>query len=377
MGKTLPSYKTLAVIIILSSLINMLCSTQQNDKAAELKIDSILEEFNSSGSPGAAVMAIKDGKTVFQKGYGLDNPAANTKINEYTNFRLASVSKQFTAMCIMILKESGGLSYENSLKDIFPDFPEYGKNITIKNLLNHTSGLIDYEDIMPDTQTVQVHDNDVLDMMMSIDSTYFPAGEKYKYSNSGYTVLAMIVEKVSGKRYADFLKDNIFNPLKMNGTVAYEKGVSDITNRALGYVQRENGFAERDQSSTSAVLGDGGIYCSLEDYKKWDAALYTDKIVSQETLKDAFTQTLLNDETVISYGFGWETSFIDGVNILEHNGSTCGFTNHVIRIPGKKLTVVILTNRYGVQNITEYCTAITNIFADDLFKNDTRKKDRY
>jgi CubicO group peptidase (beta-lactamase class C family) len=320
-------------------------------------------------------MVIKDSKTIFQKGYGL--ATTTTKINEYTNFRLASLSKQFTAMCIMILKERGKLNYENSLKDIFPDFPKYGESITIKDLLNHTSGLIDYEDMIPDTQTVQVHDNDVLDMMMNIDSTYFLAGERYQYSNSAYAVLAMIIEKVSGKRYADFLKENIFDPLNMKETVAYEKGISEVKNRALGYVYRENEFVERDQSSTSAVLGDGGIYCSLENYKKWDEALYTNKIVSQETLKEVFTQTLLNDKSTINYGFGWETSFINGINILEHNGTTCGFTNHVIRIPSKKLTVLILTNRFGVENITEYCTTIANIFADGLFNDDTRERVKY
>ena len=374
MKKPYPLYGMIVITTILFCLVNVLCSTQKNNEI-EIQIDSILQEFNSSDSPGAAIMVIKDGKSVFQKGYGL--ATTTTKIDEYTNFRLASVSKQFTAMCVMILKERGRLSYENTLKDIFPDFPEYGKDITIKNLLNHTSGLIDYENLMPDTQTVQVHDKDVLDMMMSIDSTYFSAGEKYKYSNSGYALLAMIVEKVSGKRYADFLKENIFNPLNMKESVAYEKGISEIKNRALGYIYREDKFIERDQSSTSAVLGDGGIYCSLEDYKKWDEALYINKIVSQETLKEAFTQTLLNDKSVINYGFGWETSFIDGINILEHNGSTCGFTNHVIRIPEKRLTVLILTNRYGVEKITEYCTAIANIFADGLFTNDPRERNRY
>lgn len=358
----------LAALAILFFAQNKIYSQSISNPSDEQKIDLILKEFDSGVDPGAAVIAVKDGEIIFQKGYGLADLQKNTKINEFTNFRLASVSKQFTAMCIMILKERGKLKYENSLKDIFRDFPDYGKKIKIKNLLQHTSGLVDYEDMVPDTAKSQVHDLDVLRMMMSVDSTYFIPGERYQYSNSGYAMLAMIVEKVSGKKYADFLKENIFEPLDMNGSVAYEKGISEISNRALGYVKTESGFKERDQSSTSAVLGDGGIYTSITDYIKWDAALYTEKLVSRRTLEEAFSAAMLNDGSRINYGFGWMPGFAQNVKFVEHGGSTCGFTNHVIRIPELRLTVVILTNRYGVAKLSDYCKEITNIFSNNLFK---------
>jgi len=335
---------------------------QKNNKNVESVIDSILIEFNNDKTPGAAVLVLKNNKVLFCKGYGLANLESHERINEFTNFRLASISKQFTAMCIMILKERGKLKYENSITDIFPEFPDYGSRITIKHLLQHTSGLVDYEDMLADTVTIQVHDDDVLKMMASIDSTYFIPGSKYKYSNSGYAILAMIVEKVSGKRYANFLRDYIFKPLKMKNSVAYEKGISVIKNRAIGYYKKDNEFIERDQSSTSAVLGDGGIYCSLVDYKKWDNSLYTNKLVSQKTLDEAFSQAILNDGTSINYGFGWFINYVNGIKVLEHGGSTCGFTNYVIRIPERRITAIILTNRYGETKLSDYCKSIINLF---------------
>jgi CubicO group peptidase (beta-lactamase class C family) len=266
----------------------------------------------------------------------------------------------------MMLKERGKLTYENTLKDIFPDFPEYGKKIKIKYLLNHTSGLIDYEDLIPEGQIEQLKDKDVLVSLKKIDSTYFEPGTKYKYSNSGYALLALIVEKMSGISFAKFLKDNIFKPLGMNNTVAYENGISDVKSRAFGYSRSNSGFIRTDQSLTSAVLGDGGIYTSIMDYYKWDQALYTAKLIKRKTLNDAFTIGLFKDGTPIDpgYGFGWKISKVDGRKCLEHGGSTIGFTNHVMRIPEINLCILLLTNRNNVQNISDYVAKLIKVFGE-------------
>lgn len=209
--------------------------------------------------------------------------------------------------------------------------------------------MLAYEDLVPDTARVQVLDKDVLHLMMKVDSTYFKPGSRYRYSNTGYAVLAMVVEKVSGKRFAEYLKDNIFAPLKMDHTVAYEKGISTVPQRAFGYTVTDSGVKFSDQSAYSAVLGDGGIYSNLEDLFKWDQALYTDKLVSEQTLKTAFTPFKEN------YGYGWRIDQYKGHRRYHHTGSTSGFRNVIQRFPDDHFTVIILTNRSepGVQPLAE------------------------
>ncbi|MDZ7268676.1 MAG: beta-lactamase family protein [candidate division KSB1 bacterium] len=324
-------------------------------------MEALFRAYNQPGVPGAAVMIIHRGKPVFVRAYGLANLADQTPVRPATNFRLASLTKQFTAMAIMMLVEHGKLTYERTLTEIFPEFPAYGRTVTLRHLLQHTSGLIDYEDLLPDTATVQVLDRDVLALMQAQDSTYFPPGTQYRYSNSGYAVLAMVVERVSGMRFAEFLRTNIFQPLGMHTTVAFENGVSHVPHRALGYREENGAFVLKDQSLTSAVLGDGGIYSSLEDLFKWDQALYTEKLVSAATLQQAFTPGVLADGRPLDYGFGWRVQDYRGHRRLQHTGSTSGFRNVIQRYPDDKFSVIILTNR-AEPEVEELATQLTDIF---------------
>ena len=187
-------------------------------------IDALFDEYNRPDCPGASVMVIHDGKALFAKGYGLANLEDKIPCSTNTNFRLASVTKQFTAMAVMILAERNKLSLDERLTDCFPEFPEYGRQITVRHLLSHTSGLIDYEDVIPKGTEIPVLDRDVLRLLMQQDKTYFPPGTKYKYSNSAYALLALMVEARSGSTFAQFLNQNIFRPLKMAHTIAYEQG---------------------------------------------------------------------------------------------------------------------------------------------------------
>ncbi|MCU0645792.1 MAG: beta-lactamase family protein [bacterium] len=328
-------------LMILSCLLFFIFNCSYN---RALKIDQLFRIYDGN-VPGAALKIIQDGKPILTKIYGLADVEKKIPVAAHTNFRLASFTKQFTAMCIMMLQERGKLSYNQTLKEIFPDFPDYGSAITIRHLLHHTSGLIDYESLIPDTATIQVLDKDVLNMMLQQDSTYFPPGAEYRYSNSGYAVLAMIVETVSGQRFADFLKQNIFDPLAMTKTVAYEQGISEVENRAFGYANENGKLVFKDQSLTSAVLGDGGIYSSVDDLFKWDQALYTDKLVRLETLEQAFTPGILNDGAKLDYGFGWRSDEYLGFKRMHHTGQTCGFTTIIQRYPEQKFSIIILINR--------------------------------
>jgi CubicO group peptidase (beta-lactamase class C family) len=222
-----------------------------------------------------------------------------------------------------------------------PSLPDADAPMTIRHLLTHTSGLIDYEEVMPDGLTAQLHDADVLSILEKQNRTYFKPGTSYLYSNSGYSLLALIVERASGQRFATFLRERIFRPLGMNDTVAFEQGVSNVAHRAFGYTASKAGWTRTDQSLTSAVLGDGGIYSSIDDLAKWDAALYDDRLLSRQSRELAFTPKTHTDNPSIDYGFGWR---ITG-ETLWHSGETVGFRNVIVRYPPRHLTVVVLTNR--------------------------------
>ena len=316
-----------------------------NLQAQVEQIDNLFSEYSKDESPGASVLVTMDGKIIFKKSFGFANLEEKNLVNSRTNFRLASVTKQFTAASILILVQRGLLTLETTLTDIWDDFPEYGNAIAIKHLLNHTSGLKDYEDLIPDTATVQVKDADVLSLMFTRHDTYFEPGTQFKYSNSGYALLAIIVEKISGKSFAQFLEENIFNPLEMKNTVAHEEGISVVTNRAYGYESIDSGWVRKDQSITSAVLGDGGIYSNVEDLYKWDEALYTDKILADNLRNASMIRTVLNNGEKIDYGYGWHLKTYKGNEIVYHTGSTQGFRNVIYRVPSKRFTVIILTNR--------------------------------
>ena len=330
----------------------------------EDKIDLIFNDYNNLDMPGAAVMVIDKGKIIFEKCYGLANVEKNLPVTDSTNFRLASVTKQFTAMSILMLIERGQLKLETTLKEIFPEFPEYGNNITIKNLLQHTSGLINYEDLISDTGTIQVKDKDVLKMMRETDSTFFTPGSKHKYSNTGYALLALTVQNISGKPFGGFLKEHIFIPLEMNNTIAFENNINKVTNRAYGYTVKENKVQFTDQSITSAVLGDGGIYTSLSDLYKWDQSLYTEKLLSKKFLNESWTEGTTTDGIKFPYGYGWRIEYYNKYKVVYHTGSTRGFRNIIYRIPGKGFTIVILTNRDAGSEFStlEFAHNIVDVF---------------
>ena len=316
------------------------------NKAA--KFDALFQQYNRPDVPGASVIVIRNGKLLFKKAYGSAIPEERIPTTTSTNYRIASVTKQFTAMAIMILAERKRLSYDNHLTDFFPDLPEYGKQITVRHLLNHTSGLIEYGEVIPNGTTKPLTDRDVLDLMKQQDHTYFPSGSKFRYSNTGYALLALIVEAASGIPLPEFLRKNIFEPLRMNNTVFYRREDHSDRHRAYGYTQRGDTFIRTDQSLTSSILGDGSIYSSVDDLYKWDQALYTTRLISSETLKLAFTPGASVDEGT-SYGFGWFIENKRSLRLVWHGGNTIGFTAAIQRFPDQRFTVIILTNRNSAQ----------------------------
>jgi CubicO group peptidase (beta-lactamase class C family) len=321
------------------------------------KIDSVFSPLTDAKSPGMAVLVRNAGRTVFQRGYGVRESASSPKIDAHTNFRLASVTKQFTAMSAMLLVHDGKLQYDQPLTRFLPDFPAYGRAITIRHLLTHTSGLPDYEDLMdsgPWTATRQIQDREALDLLKRQSVGKFSPGLQWSYSNSAYVLLGLIVAQVSGEPFEQFLRRRIFAPLRMSDTVAYVNGKNKVTNRAYGH--------PNDQSSTSATLGDGGVYSNLSDLAKWDAALEKHVLVSEQEMSAALTPVVLanglqpkwpaepgEDNLApgkpVSYGFGWFLDPYQGHPRMWHFGSTTGFRSVIERFTRDRLTIVILCNR--------------------------------
>ncbi|MBS9522975.1 beta-lactamase family protein [Litoribacter alkaliphilus] len=308
-------------------------------------LEKIFEDYQGE-HPGASVAIIKEGEFIYQEGFGLANLELGQKVDSKTNFRLASISKQFTTTAILQLADQDKVNLSWTLDEVFEDFPDYGKNIKIYHLLNHTSGLWDYEEFVPDTaMNHQIMDDGVLDLIRQQEKVYFLAGEEYRYSNTGYALLALIVEKYSEMSFPDYLEKNIFQPLDMSNTLAYVRGENEVFNRAYGYDKKDGNWTKRDQSSTSAVLGDGGIYSNVEDLLKWDQALYEGTVLSKELIEQTFTQGKLNNEKEINYGLGWHIKNWEGEKVMYHTGSSTSFRNIFYRIPAKNLSVIILTNR--------------------------------
>jgi CubicO group peptidase (beta-lactamase class C family) len=342
----------------------------------EKKIDAIFSRATSPDAPGLAVLVRKSGRTYFERGYGVRDLRSNARLDARTNFRLASFTKQFTAMAIMLLVHDGKLRYDETLAEIFPDFPVYGKGITIRNLLNHTSGLPDYEDLMDPVEKSkgplwspekQIQDDEVLELLEKEKKGKFAPGASWSYSNSGYVLLGIIVANVSGKSYAEFLQQRIFAPLKMKHTIVYQKGKNEVANRAYGHSKESVALQETDQSATSATLGDGGIYSNLEDLAKWDDALGNHTLLTEKEMRPALTPVTLNDGSEphwpsepsddnlhpgrpVAYGFGWFLDPYQGRQRMWHMGSTMGFRTVIERFTeGSGLTVNILCNRTDLQ----------------------------
>lgn len=310
-----------------------------------MSVDDLFAAYNGSTVPGASVAVVRDGAVIARGAYGMADLERGVRATPETEYRLASVSKQFTAMAVMLLAKGGKLRYDQPIRAVLPELPPTAAAVTIRHLLNHTSGLYDYEDLIPESRTAQLNDRDVLDLLAAKDSVYFPAGTQYRYSNSGYVLLGLIVARVSGISFPDFLRTRIFEPLGMHASVVHVEGSDTISHRAYGYSPRGGTFVQTDQSITSATLGDGGIYTTVDDMVRWDAALYGTSLVDAATLELATTAPRLEGGATTQYGFGWFVDTYRGERRWRHTGETSGFRNAIMRFPGKRLTIVILTNR--------------------------------
>lgn len=341
--------KATVAIPIVTALIMLPMMTKaslamKNDKDLTTQIDQMLTNTFKVTEPGAAVIVMRDGQVILRKGYGLANLELGVPVAPEMVFRLGSITKQFTAVSILMLAEAGKLALSDDVTKYLPDYPTHGQSITLENLLTHTGGVKDLEflparlavarqDLTP-TELIALFKDEPLD---------FAPGTQWAYSNSGYILLGAIIEKVSGLSYAEFVQQRIFTPLGMEHS-SFDNPTQLIAGRVAGYARTEEGFANAEFMSLTQPYAVGALASSLDDLAKWDAALYSDKLLKQATLQRAFQSATLKNGRATGYGYGWAAGNYLGHSINEHNGGINGFSTQMIRLPADKVYVAILSN---------------------------------
>jgi CubicO group peptidase (beta-lactamase class C family) len=310
-----------------------------------IAVDGLLEERQTQTAPGAAVLVARDGIVVKEVGYGMAVLERRVPIDADTAFRLGSVSKQFTATAIMLLAEEGRLRYEDPITRFLPELSRFGEGITIRHLLTHTGGLPDYYDVMVEISGVErPRTRHALDVFAAWGKPLFAPGERYEYSNPGYELLALIIERASSQSYAEFMEQRIFSPVGMSSSLVFDERSPRIEKRAYGYRRAGDGFEIDDDDPLNYVIGSGGIYSTAKDLHRWDQALHGGQIVSEETLEAAFRPATVNSGEEFPYGFGWSLEGHLGRRRVSHGGAWVGFQTFIARYVDDQLTVIVLSN---------------------------------
>jgi D-alanyl-D-alanine carboxypeptidase len=343
--------------------LNVLLCFRLPAQTAISQIDSLMRTHYPNDMPGAEIAVVKNGKLIFQKGYGVSDAGSKQKINAETNFNIGSITKQFTALTILRLSDEKKLSLQDNLLKYFPAFnPHVGKLITIRHLLTHSSGIIDHYAFTDTSVVKHAVDKDVLKAVESVDSTYFTPGTEYRYSNTAYCLLALIIEKITGVSYREYIRKTIFQPLHMGNSQVLEiPGL--IRNKAIGYdydtVTHQFNRLDAGESIFFSTEGDGGIYTSMQDYLKWFNALQSGSVANPAIIAKARSaQFPVDEKNGLSYGYGWfvckkpvplkNGNGTAAAGSVYHSGSNGGFRAMVFTIPAKNYAVIIFSNRTNI-----------------------------
>ena len=316
-----------------------------SDASLAASVNEMLEKTYKADEPGASVIVVRDGKVILHKGYGRANMELGVPIDPGMVFRIGSITKQFTAVAILMLAEQGKLSLDDDITKFLPDYPTHGQKITIEHLLTHTSGIKSYTSL-PEWAAQWRKDLPLSDLIAIFKDKPmdFAPGEKWAYNNSAYVLLGAVIEKASGQTYGDFVEKNIFAPLGMKASY-YDNTDRLIPRRVSGYSKGKDGFTNAAYLSMSQPHAAGSLISSVGDLAIWDAALYTDKLAKQASLARAWTSAKLNNGKPTNYGYGWSISTYEGHPIIEHSGGINGFASYALRMPNDKVFVAMLTNR--------------------------------
>ncbi len=342
---------------LLFSVITLCCFSSAIAQTLEQKVDAYLKSEYKTDEPGVTFLIAKDGKPIYQKAFGMANLELNVPMTAKNVIEIGSITKQFTAVAILMLEEQGKLKVDDDITKYIPDYPTLGKKISIHQLLNHTSGIKSYTgmpNFMANARTdmtpkvlIDVFKNEAMD---------FEPGEKFLYNNSGYILLGYIIEIASGQTYADFIEENIFQKLGMNSS-SYGSMRDIVPNRASGYSKTENGYRNADYLSLTLPYAAGSIMSTTEDLLKWQNALNNHTLIKKSSYEKAIHGSTLNSGEHIQYGYGLVEANINGSPSIQHGGGIFGYTTMGIYLPNEKIFVSGLTN-CDCKNISATTTAI-------------------
>jgi len=367
----------LAAVILIVSATDASNASSAEDRTTAA-VDEIFADLTKPGSPGCALGVYRDAKIIYAKGYGLANLEENVPIVPSSVFDIGSTSKQFTAASILLLEKQGKLSVNDDVHKYIPELPEYGKKITILQLLNHTSGLRDYLALMElagiNTDSVTT-DEDALALVARQKSLNFEPGSEWLYSNTGFFLLSVIVKRVSGMTLREFAAENIFAPLEMTHTQYRDDHTSLIPNRAMAYDRKEKGDGYALDVSYFEQTGDGAVHTSVEDLLKWDENFYSARIGGKDFLAEIQERGKLNSGKVLDYAKGLSIGDYRGLHTVSHGGAWGGYRAELLRFPGQHFSVACLCN-LGNENPTRRAHAVADVYLAALLKpKGEQKKD--
>ncbi|HEX5153081.1 MAG TPA: serine hydrolase domain-containing protein [Parafilimonas sp.] len=331
--------------------LTVIFGQSKQDKQTVKLIDELISKRLDKISPGCAVLISKNGQILYNKAFGIADIELNVPTQPNMVFRIGSITKQFTAVAILQLVEQGKLSLKDSLQKFVTDFPSKGHTITIENLLTQTSGIPDYLNLefnISNPFRIDFTPKQIIDSLKNQSLEFIPSS-RFAYSNSNYFLLGYIIEKVSGKKYQEYLSQNIFTPLGLTNTY-YDNPTQIIPNRVKGYEKIDKKYYNADFISMSGFYSAGGLMSNTEDLYKWNSAINSYTLLKKETLDKAFQPYKLTDGKLSKYGYGWFIRNLDGSKTIEHGGSIFGFRSEEIYLPNENIFIAGLFNCRQLNN---------------------------
>jgi CubicO group peptidase (beta-lactamase class C family) len=331
------------------------------------RLDALLAPYAGERAPGLAAIVIRNGAVAYTASRGMADVERGIPIDSGTTFDLASVSKQFTAMLAMILHQEGRLDYDAPVAGFLPELSRFGPAMTVRHLLTHTSGLPDYYDALARTAPAGgwISNRQALAFLAQWGDPVFPPGDRFEYSDVGYEMLALVLEKAGGEPFGDLLRRRILEPLEMKGTVLRDRPEVPVPGRARGYTPLGRGFAPVPDHPLDCLIGSGAIDTTLDDMRRWDQALESGRLVTRATLDEALRPMRLNGGGDSPYAFGWFLKRDLWRRRLEHPGSWNGYQSLIVRYPDDRFTVVLLANRSDV-DLGDLADRIVRIYGGPL-----------